>query len=50
MDKLTQYRRLIKRILEEHIQVSNRFPKPGVEHLLTFQAPETRQYTEFAAA
>lgn len=34
MDKLIQYRQLIKNILTGHVELSNRFPKEGIEHLL----------------
>jgi hypothetical protein len=34
MDKLTKYRELIKRILTEYQEITNRRPTPGVERLL----------------
>ncbi len=34
MDKLTNYRNLIKRILTEYVELSNRQPKPGIESIL----------------
>ncbi len=34
MDKLTKYRKIIKRILTEYQEITNRQPTPGIEHLL----------------
>lgn len=34
MDKLTKYRDLIKKLLSEYVDLDNRRPNPGVEHLL----------------
>jgi hypothetical protein len=34
MDKLTSYRDLIKRILSEYVELSNRQPQPGIETIL----------------
>lgn len=34
MDKLTEYRNLIKRILTEYVELSSRQPKPEVETIL----------------
>lgn len=42
MDKLVRYREVIKKILSEHAQLSNRQPQPGVEHLII--ADEARDH------
>lgn len=34
MDKLTEYPKLIKRILTEYVELSNRHPKPDIETFL----------------
>lgn len=34
MDKMTKYRELTKKILKEHVEISQRQPIPGVEKLL----------------
>ena len=34
MDKLTNYPNLIKRILSEYVELSNRQPQPGIETIL----------------
>ena len=34
MDKLTNYRNMIKRILSEYVEMSNRQPQPGIESIL----------------
>jgi hypothetical protein len=34
MDKLTKYRNLVKKFLTEYVELDNRRPSPGVEHLL----------------
>jgi hypothetical protein len=47
MEKVTNYRQLLRQILEGHTRVSAGFPEDIV---LTFHAPEMRQYTEFATA
>jgi hypothetical protein len=40
MDKLTEYPKLIKRILTEYIELSNRHPNPDVETFLIVDEPK----------
>jgi hypothetical protein len=34
VDKLTEYSKLIKRILTEYVELSNRYPNPAIETFL----------------
>ena len=42
MDKLARYRELIKRILSERVELSNRRPTPGIERFMV--ADEARDH------
>ncbi len=51
MDKLNQYRNVIKKILTEYEHLASQTPNPdGVDSILAFHDPETRKFTEFAVA
>ena len=34
MDRLIEYRDLIKSLLSQHVEICNRQPRPGVEHVM----------------
>jgi len=42
MDKLARYREIVKRILSEHVTVSNRCPQSGIERFMV--ADEARDH------